>query len=123
MALRVPLNYVEGLKTDDNSTLKFIGPNNGWKNLCGDELWCEKTSSYDVAMTTLSIPKGVYEVRVGYQASGNRGVVQFYFDGMPCGIPVDMNIKSDNASIGYVRQPRMSCLFRSARLCLCCADV
>ena len=97
---RIPKGYIKGLEFDDNSKLKIIGPNDTWRNLCGDEMWAD-VGSYDVSITTLAIPKGVYEVRMGYQANAKRGVVQIYWDGKPCGIPLDMNITSADPSIGY----------------------
>ncbi len=101
MKYRIPQGYVKGLEFDDNSKLQIIGPDDSWRNFCGEEMWTEK-GSYDVKMTTLNIPAGTYEVRVGYQASGNRGVCQFYFDGIPSGIPLDMNMKTSDSKIGYV---------------------
>jgi hypothetical protein len=35
-------------------------------------------------------PPGLYEIRLAYVASEERGVVQVYFNNTPCGIPVDL---------------------------------
>jgi uncharacterized surface protein with fasciclin (FAS1) repeats len=48
------------------------------------------------------IPAGTYEFRLGYLPNSNRGVCQMYFDGKPCGIPLDMRITATNSKIGWI---------------------
>ncbi len=45
---------------------------------------------YDVSMIIPPIPVGMWEVRFGYTANGDRGMAQIYFDGTPAGIPLWM---------------------------------
>ena len=54
---------------------------------------------------TPPIPAGTYEVRFGYQPTPGRGVAQLGFDGLPCGIPLDLRIAADDKSnlIGWVK--------------------
>jgi hypothetical protein len=58
---------------------------------------------YDFSITTLPVPAGNYEVRFGYLTNGKRGVAQFYVDGVPAGVPVNLNTYADNTSIGWVK--------------------
>ncbi len=49
------------------------------------------------------MPEGQYEIRIGMNMGTDRGIVQIYFDGKACGIPIDMRIsKFDNPKIGAV---------------------
>ena len=62
------------------------------------EMW----GMFDVSITVGPIPEGSYEGRIGYRVNTNhRGITQFYFDGVPCGIPIDMRLKGTDASIGW----------------------
>ena len=57
---------------------------------------------YDLTLNILPIPEGTYEIRIGYQPMGRRGVAQMYWDGVPTGIPVNFEIDADNPDIGHV---------------------
>jgi hypothetical protein len=57
---------------------------------------------YDFTMETPPIPAGTYEVRFSYQPTGGRGAAQLYWDGVPCGIPLDLRILANDPLIGYV---------------------
>jgi hypothetical protein len=68
--------------------------------LYGDEL--EVTGFFDVKLTIGPVPAGKYEVRWGYHVSAaSRGITQFYLDGEPCGIPVDMRLRAGDAGMGW----------------------
>ncbi len=66
----------------------------------GDEVMI--CGMYDVQFKLPPVPEGDYEFRIqvclGFD---NRGIIQVYFDGKPCGIPVDMRKHGDDASIGW----------------------
>lgn len=66
----------------------------------GDELTI--SGMYDVTFKVPPVPEGEYELRIqtclGFD---NRGIIQVYLDGMPCGIPIDMRLNGDHPSIGY----------------------
>lgn len=49
------------------------------------------------------VPSGSYEVRIGYHVRTNDyGVVQYYLDGEPCGIPLDQSVTANkSADIGW----------------------
>ena len=50
------------------------------------------------------IPSGSYEVRIGYQVRTNDyGIVQYYLDGEPCGIPLDQTKTSVSPEIGFAQ--------------------
>ncbi len=57
---------------------------------------------YDITFKLPPVPEGDYEFRlatcIGFS---NRGIVQAYLDGVPCGIPLDMRIRGVDASIGW----------------------
>ncbi len=71
----------------------------------GDEFFIvvQNGKLYDFEVTTPPVPVGTYEVRFGYQSNGRRGVAQFYVDGIPCGVPVNLNTGGTDIGIGYVK--------------------
>ena len=66
----------------------------------GDEVMI--CGMYDVKFKLPPVPEGDYEFRIqvclGFD---NRGIIQVYFDNNPCGIPIDMRLHGDDASIGW----------------------
>ena len=97
-AVRLPTNYCEHLVVynGDNTELYYLpGQAVGWSNYQGDELLC--MGPYDFAFRLPPVPEGMYELRMGYTANGNRGMVQIYLGDSPnlslmtpLDIPVDM---------------------------------
>ncbi len=57
---------------------------------------------FDVTFKLPPVPSGTYEIRLGYTANEERGVVQFYMNNEPCGIPVDLRVYGPDPSIGWV---------------------
>ena len=57
---------------------------------------------YDFTVKLPPVPQGTYEVRIGINAANDRGIVQIYFDGKGCGIPIDMRIYKSDPRIGAV---------------------
>ena len=57
---------------------------------------------YDITFKIPPVPEGDWELRIqtclGFS---NRGIVQVYFDGKPCGIPLDMRGSGTDANIGW----------------------
>ena len=47
---------------------------------------------FDVTIKLPPVPTGTYEIRLGYTANEERGVVQIYLNNEPCGIPVDLRV-------------------------------
>lgn len=66
----------------------------------GDEI--QITGMYDVKFKIPPVPEGDYELRIqvciGFDT---RGIIQVYFDGAACGIPVDLRRHGDDPSIGW----------------------
>ena len=66
----------------------------------GDEL--QITGMYDIQFRIPPVPEGEYELRIqvciGFET---RGIIQVYFDGAPCGIPIDLRKHGDDPSIGW----------------------
>jgi uncharacterized surface protein with fasciclin (FAS1) repeats len=57
---------------------------------------------YDFTVKLPPVPEGQYEIRLGMNASADRGIVQVYLDDSPCGIPIDMRIYKSDPKIGAV---------------------
>lgn len=57
---------------------------------------------FDVTFKLPPVPAGTYEIRLGYTANEERGVVQFYLNNQPCGIPVDLRDYGNVSYIGWV---------------------
>ncbi len=57
---------------------------------------------YDITFKLPPVPEGDYEFRLATCIEfSNRGIVQAYIDGVPCGIPLDMRISGGDPSIGW----------------------
>ncbi len=92
-----PSDFFENMRVyNDNTDLNYLpGQSNGWSNYQGDEFNCK--GAYDFAFRLPPVPDGTYELRIGYTANGNRGMVQFYLgsssslnDMRALDIPLDM---------------------------------
>ncbi len=102
----IPDGYLERVESSETTVFGYITPHDGFCDYQGDEVFLGKTRAggtmYDFTVTTKPIPAGTYEVRFGYQPTGARGVAQLYWDGQPCGIPLDLRINADDPEIGYI---------------------
>ena len=77
--IRYPSNFFENMRVynGNNTHVMYLsGSGNGWSNYQGDEFNC--MGAYDFAFRLPPVPDGTYELRMGYTANGNRGMVQFY---------------------------------------------
>lgn len=100
----LPYNYLDRFITGSEQTvLCYSSAHDHLMNFQGDEffLTVPKGKLYDFVMITPPVPAGTYEVRFGYQANGRRGVAQFYVNGIPAGVPVNLNNTGSNVDIGY----------------------
>ncbi len=100
----LPEGYCKKLKYEEGASVfvKYVGD-----NMHSDYLhdYIESWGMFDVTITVGPIPDGSYEVRIGYRVNTNhRGITQFYLDEQPCGIPIDMRLKGDDASIGWEQE-------------------
>jgi uncharacterized surface protein with fasciclin (FAS1) repeats len=95
----IPQGYMSTLWFSENTQANYISCT-CWCNMDGDEFMMG--NKYDLTLRLPPIPAGTYEIRCGFAAYGNRGVMQIYFDGAPCGIPVDMNKTGSDPQIGWI---------------------
>jgi uncharacterized surface protein with fasciclin (FAS1) repeats len=70
-----------------------------WVNYQADEMMA--TGQFDFIMRLPPVPAGTYEIRFGYTANSSRGILQFYVDGEPKGIPLNMKKAATDAAIGW----------------------
>ncbi|NLO70040.1 MAG: fasciclin domain-containing protein [Porphyromonadaceae bacterium] len=99
----IPAGYLERLKCGEATVICYTSPNDKLMNYMGDEIFIavKPGQLYDLEITTPPIPAGTYEVRFGFQSNGRRGVAQFYVDGIPSGVPVNLNTLGTDIGIGY----------------------
>lgn len=108
----IPDKFCSRLQINNNdSHVYYLRPHatglGGYVNYQGDELLV--TGKYDFQYRIPYVPAGNYEIRFGFSQSDARGVVQFYFDGKICGIPVDMRNTAENqTNIGWFDEDGMS---------------
>jgi len=99
-AYLMPRGYLEGFEGSENTRLTYIGACEQYEDFQGDELFL--TGTYNFTLTTLPIPAGTYEVRMGYQPTPYRGIAQLYWDSVPCGIPLNLSLLATDPEIGFV---------------------
>ena len=98
--IRIPPGFFKNLSIyngDDTRLYYLPGQSNNWSNYQGDEFNCK--GNYDFAFRLPPVPNGTYELRVGYTANGNRGMLQVYIGSSSelssmkaLDIPLDMRI-------------------------------
>jgi hypothetical protein len=92
-----PVQYLVNCICSQETQMIYTG---GYPNdMQNDELIY--AGKYDVTFRLPSIPPGTYEIRMGYTANSARSVAQIYFDGEPCGIPLDLKILGTDPRIGW----------------------
>lgn len=95
-----PKGYINRVTTAETTDFAYINSDDRFLDYQGDEVWL--AGLYDFEVTTLPVPAGTYEVRFAYQPTGARGAAQLYWDGVPCGIPLDLRLDANDPKIGYV---------------------
>ncbi len=100
----LPPKYLDRFECTEQTVLCYSNAHDKLMNYMGDEFFIvvQGGKLYDFVITTPPIPAETYEVRFGYQSNGRRGVAQFYVDGVPCGVPVNLNTLGTDIGIGYV---------------------
>lgn len=98
----IPDGYCHRVKMNsENSELYYLCGTSSWNNYQGDELLSSNLFDFEYRMPY--VPVGTYELRVGYARYSNRSVVQFYIDGKPTGIPVDLRYNDMTETfIGFI---------------------
>ena len=104
--IRIPPGFIRNVAIyngDDTRLYYLSGQSSGWSNYQGDEFNCK--GRFDFAFRLPPVPDGTYELRVGYTANGNRGMLQFYLGSSSeltsmkaLDIPLDMRIVPVNNS-------------------------
>ncbi|HRZ98931.1 MAG TPA: fasciclin domain-containing protein, partial [Paludibacter sp.] len=94
-----PKGYIDRLKCSESTRFCYLNAYGGYLDYQGDEIYLK--GMYDFTMETPPIPAGTYEIRFSYQPTGGRGAAQLYWDGYPCGIPLDLRILANDPLIGY----------------------
>lgn len=104
--IRIPPGFLKNLviyNGDDTRLYYLPGQSSGWSNYQGDEFNCK--GRFDFAFRLPPVPDGTYELRIGYTANGNRGMLQFYMGSSSeltsmkaLDIPLDMRIVPVNNS-------------------------
>lgn len=99
---QIPDGYLARAKFRSKDSDNFyLSGRNGWYNYQGDEMLA--SAMFDIEYLMPSVPPGTYEMRFGYSRYPNRSVVQFYIDGKPAGIPVDLRSSTDTEEfIGFI---------------------
>ena len=95
----MPRKYLDRFECSENTRFTYLGASEAYENFQGDELFL--TGTYNFTLTTSPIPAGTYEIRMGYQATSNRGIAQLYWDSVPCGIPLNLSLLATDPEIGY----------------------
>ncbi|MFB6343694.1 fasciclin domain-containing protein [Saccharicrinis sp. FJH62] len=97
----LPQGYIDRVTTSEGTEFAYYDFDQRFLDFQGDEVYLK--GLYDFSITTPAIPAGTYEVRFGWKVETKRGAAQLYWDGIPCGIPLDLTIFANNPNIGYVR--------------------
>ena len=95
-----PQGYIERLKFSETTRFCYLNAFGAYLDFQGDEVYLK--GMYDFTVETPPIPAGTYEIRFGYQPTIFRGAAQLYWNGVPCGIPLDLRIAANDPLIGFV---------------------
>ncbi len=71
-----------------------------WNSYCANAVCI--SGIFDLTIKLPPVPTGTYEIRLGYTANEERGVVQIYLNNEPCGIPVDLRVYGPDPTIGWI---------------------
>ena len=96
------LDYIKNWKVmGEKAVIALHGEGPWWQHYKSNGITV--SGIFDVTIKLPPVPKaGTYEIRTGYTANAERGVVQFYLNDVPCGIPADLRIMGPDPSIGWV---------------------
>jgi hypothetical protein len=90
--------------------LKFTSTSNNYIIYAGTTVHDYLTGDYfrlngnfDLTLNVGPLPKGSYEVRIGYSTGSTGAVMQAYIDGEPCGIPLDTRVSAYNGNTGWIQ--------------------
>ncbi len=98
-AYLIPNGYIKDFICSANTRFTYIGACAAYEDYQGDEVFL--TGTYNFTLKTCPIPAGTYEVRMGYQPTGLRGIAQLYLDSLPCGIPLNLSLLANDPGVGF----------------------
>ena len=94
-----PQGYFENVETNEDGDFIYQGCRNYYWSYEGDEFNLRSDNNvYDITFNLPSVPTGQYQIRLGFCLIPTRGIGQFYVDGLPQGIPLDMRGNGGNFS-------------------------
>lgn len=101
---QIPRGYLARVDASEQTVIGYLAGYARFQNYMADEIFLSATAGrlYDFTIITPPIPAGTWEVRFGYLTNGRRGVAQLYLDGIPAGVPLNLNNSATHVSIGYV---------------------
>ena len=95
------LDYIKNWKVmGEKAVIGLRGEGSWWQHYKSNGITI--SGIFDVTIKLPPVPSGTYELRTGYTANPERGVVQFYLNNVPCGIPADLRVMGGDPSIGSV---------------------
>lgn len=95
-----PPGYLDNVEMNEDGNFFIQNCRNTFWSYEGDEFNLRSdNNSYDITFELPPLPTGQYQIRLGFTAMSLRGIAQFYVDGHPQGIPLDMR-KIDDAAFG-----------------------
>ena len=85
------LNFIKNWKVmGEKAAVALRGEGGWWQHYKSNGITL--AGIFDVTIKLPPVPSGTYELRTGYTANEQRGVVQFYLNNIPCGIPADLTV-------------------------------
>lgn len=104
----IPRGYLKNIEYDDKegASMNYWIRYGGHSYYQGNMFMMKGRCNVDIEIGP--IPSGSYEVRIGFRPrTGNvvnaYGVVQYYLDGEPCGIPLDQSKLATDPAIGFTQ--------------------
>ena len=95
------LGYIKNWKVmGEKAVIALHGEGGWWQHYKSNGITI--SGIFDVTIKLPPVPSGTYEIRAGYTANERRGVVQFYLNNAPCGIPADLRVGGWEPTIGWV---------------------
>ncbi len=99
----VPPGYLERFQSSSNTLVAYLPGYARFQNYMADELYVYSSNmqAFSFSLTTLPIPAGEYEVRIGLSTNSRRGVPMIRIDGVAGDRLRDWNLSSANHYIAY----------------------
>ena len=97
-----PQGYLDNVESTADGDFIYQGCRNYYWSYEGDEFNLRSDQGlYDMTFQLPSVPTGQYQIRLGFALIPSRGIGQFYVDGKPQGIPLDMRSTGWQAKTGW----------------------